>query len=99
MLGLYLIFSNSPDKLKLSILTVVLPFIIYGFVRLLFRIISKNASKKVILIFSYFFLVACTLGIVMAFVSYITNFPNGYSPTISAELAVIFAILDYNSKI
>ena len=44
LLLLYLIFGNSEGKISTLILSLVLPLIIYGFVRLLFRLINVNMS-------------------------------------------------------
>ena len=43
---LALIFGNREDKLIVLILSLVIPFVIYGFMRLAYKIVSINASRK-----------------------------------------------------
>lgn len=100
LLGIFLIFGNSNDKVLFLILSVVLPFIIYGFIRLLFFVISKNAPLKIMTIFSYFFIFACVLGLILSVIPYfIMQFPNGYSPIMPCLFAAIIGVLDYNTKL
>ena len=51
-----LIFGNGEDKLLVLILSLIIPFVIYGFVRLMYKVVSINASFKVMCFFYYFFL-------------------------------------------
>ncbi len=100
LLGIFLIFGNSNDKVLFLILSVVLPFIIYGFIRLLFFAISKIAPLKIMTIFSYFFIIACVLGLILTVIPYfIMHFPNGYSPIMSCLFATVTGVLDYNIKL
>ena len=89
-----LIFGNAEDKLKILILSLVTPFVIYGFVRLMYKVVIINASFEVMRFFYYFFLVGGLLGTVMMVVGFIGGFPNGLSPTLGACGALIIATLD-----
>lgn len=95
---LTLIFGNGEDKLLVLILSLVIPFVIYGFVRLIYKVVSINASFKVMCFFYYFFLVVGLLGTFMVFVEFIGGFPNGLSPTLGACGAFIIATLDSAKK-
>ena len=93
-----LIFGNREDKLMVLILSLIIPFVVYGFVRLMYKVVHINASPKVIAFFYYFFLVGGLLGTLMMIVEFISGFPNGLSPTLSACGAMIIATLDSAKK-
>ena len=93
-----LIFGNREDKLMVLVLSLIIPFVIYGFVRLMYKIVSINASLKVMRFFYYFFLVGGLLGTLMMIVEFIGGFPNGLSPTLGACGAMIIATLDSAKK-
>ena len=95
---LALIFGNGEDKLMVLILSLVIPFVIYGFVRLMYKVVSINASFKAMCFFYHFFLVAGLLGTVMMLIEFIGGFPNGLSPTLGACGAMIIATLDSAKK-
>ena len=95
---LALIFGNREDKMMVLILSLVIPFVIYGFVRLMYKIVSINASLKVMRFFYCFFLMGGSLGTIMMFVEFISGFPNGLSPTLGACGAMIIATLDSAKK-
>ena len=95
---LALIFGNNEDKLMVLILSLVIPFVIYGFVRLMYKVVHINASPQVMSFFYYFFLVGGLLGTVMMLVEFISGFPNGLSPTLGACGAMIIATLDSAKK-
>ena len=95
---LELIFGNREDKLMVLILSLVIPFVIYGFVRLMYKVVSINASFKAMRFFYYFFLASGLLGTVMMLVEFISGFPNGLSPTFGACGAMIIATLDNAKK-
>ena len=90
---LYLILGSGEDKIKILVLTPVLPFILYGFVRLIFKVVRMNAPLKAILFFVYFFLIVGTLGILMMSVEFISGFPNALSPTLGGSMGLIVAVL------
>ncbi len=96
---LALIFGDREDKLMVLILSLIIPFVIYGFMRLMYKIVSINASFKAMCFFYYFFLVGGLLGTVMMIVEFISGFPNGLSPTLGACGAMIIATLDSAKKI
>ena len=93
-----LIFGNAENKVMVLVLSLVIPFVIYGFVRLMYKIVSINASFKIMCFFYYFFLIGGLLGTVMMFVEFIGEFPNGLSPTLGALGALIIATLDSAKK-
>ena len=95
---LALIFGNNEDKLKILILSLVIPFVVYGLVRLMYKVVHINASPKVMSFFYYFFLVGGLLGTVMMLVEFIGGFPNGLSPALGACGAMIIATLDSAKK-
>lgn len=93
-----LIFGNREDKVMVLVLSLIIPFVIYGFVRLMYKIVSINASLKVMRFFYYFFLMGGSLGTIMMFVEFISGFPNGLSPTLGACGALILVTLDSSKK-
>ena len=93
-----LIFGNREDKVMVLILSLIIPFVVYGFVRLMYRVVSINASFKTMYFFYYFFLIGGSLGTVMMFVEFIGGFPNGLFPTLGACGALIIATLDSAKK-
>ena len=95
---LTLIFGNREDKVMVLILSLIIPFVIYGFVRLGYRVVSINASFKTMCFFYYFFLIGGSHGTVMMFVEFVAGFPNGLSPTLGACGALIIATLDNAKK-
>ena len=95
---LALIFGNNEDKLMVLILSLIIPFVVYGFVRLMYKVVSINASFKTVRFFYYFFLIGGLLGTVMMFVEFVAGFPNGLSPTLGACGALIIATLDNAKK-
>ena len=64
----------------------------------MYKIVSINASLKVMCFFYYFFLVGGLLGTAMMLVEFISGFPNGLSPTLGACGAMIIATLDSAKK-
>ena len=95
---LALIFGNREDKLMVLILYLIIPFVVYGFVRLMYKVVHINASPKMMSFFYYFFLVGGLIGTVMMLVEFIGGFPNGLSPTLGACGAMIIATLDSAKK-
>ena len=95
---LALIFGNREDKLMVLILSLVTPFVIYGFVRLMYKIVSINASLKAMSFFYHFFLAVGAFATVMMIVEFVGGFPNGLSPTLGACGAMIVATLDSAKK-
>ena len=95
---LALIFGNREDKLMVLILSLIIPFVVYGFVRLMYKVVHINASLKVMSFFYYFFLAGGLLGTLMMIVEFISGFPNGLSPTLGACGAMIIATLDSAKK-
>ena len=93
-----LIFGNREDKVMVLILFLITPFVVYGFARLMYKVVSINASFKTMCFFYYFFLIGGLLGTVMMFVEFIGEFPNGLSPTLGAFGALIIATLDSAKK-
>jgi hypothetical protein len=95
---LALIFGDNEDKLKILILSLIIPFVVYGLVRLMYKAVHISASPKVMSFFYYFYLVGGLLGTVMMIVEFIGGFPNGLSPVLGACGALIIATLDSAKK-
>ena len=95
---LTLIFGNGEDKVMVLVLSLILPLVIYGFVRLMFKIVRINAPLKFMKFGVYFFLIMGALGVVMDIIRFITGFPNGLSPTLAACLGLIIAVLNEAKK-
>ena len=95
---LTLIFGNGEDKVMVLVLSLVLPFVMYGFVRLMYKVIELNASPNVMLFFFCFFLIGGSLSVLMDVIRYIAYFPNGLSPVLGAEAGAVIATLDHAKK-
>ena len=93
-----LIFGNREDKLMILFLSLIIPFVIYGFLRLMYKVVSINASLKVMSFFYYIFLAVGSFATVMMIVEFIGGFPNGLSPALGACGALISATLDSAKK-
>lgn len=92
--GAFFIFGESEDKVRISVMSVLIPVIVYVFARLGFRMIIRNPitpSKYVDILFV--FLTACfTLGFLMPVMTYFFDFPNMFSPTFSCVVAAFAGI-------
>lgn len=97
-LVLYLILSSGEDKLLMLVLSLVLPLIIYGFIRLLGKIVRPHAPASALKIGTYFFMIAGMIGALVCLVAFVTNFPNGFSPGITVCFALALAALDEAKK-
>ena len=95
---LTLIFGNGEDKITVLVLSLVLPLVIYGFIRLAFKVVRIHAPLKFIRFATYFFLIFGALGAVLDAISFIIGFPNGLSPTLGACFALVIAMLDEAKK-
>ena len=91
-----LIFGNREDKVTVLVLSLVMPFIIYGLIRLMYKIIGK--SCKTMSFFFGFFLLIGSLGTLMMIFEFIRSFPNGLSPSLGALFGLIAATLDGAKK-
>jgi hypothetical protein len=80
------------------VLSLVFPFVIYGFVRLVFKIVRINAPLKFVKFGVCFFLIVGVFCVVMDIVYFITGFPNGLSPMLTACLGMMIAVLDEARK-
>jgi len=95
---LFLILGDYSDKVTLLVITPILPIVIYAFVRVMFIVIGKNASTKVMAMYVYFFLVAGLLGSVVSIVEFFTGFPDAFSPAIGGCIGLVIGILDVAKK-
>ena len=95
---LTLIFGNGDDKVRVLVLSILLPFVMYGALRLGFKVVRINASLKYIKFCICFFLFFGVLGVVMEAICFITGFPNGFSPTLTICFGIIIAVLDEAKK-
>ena len=96
--ALTLIFGNGADKVELLILSLIMPFVVYGFMRLNYKIMKNNASDKIIRIFYYFFLINGAIILISMIVEFIKWFPNGFTIAFGVCQAVIIATLDDAKK-
>lgn len=95
---LTLIFSNSEEKFRLMIISVVAPWLFYGGLRLAFTASRIYGSLKYIKLGVRFFFFVSALAIPVSFVSFILNFPNGLSPTLFIFMAIFICVLDEEKK-
>ncbi len=93
-----LIFGNAESKTVIPVLSLIIPFVTYGFMRLMFKVVRINAPLKYMKFIVRFFLIAVTLGLIMMLVEFAAGFPNGFSPTLSACMGVIIGALDEEKK-
>ena len=93
-----LIFGNAESKTAILVLSLIIPFVTYGFMRLMFKVVRINAPLKYMKFIVRFFLIAVTLGLIMMLVEFAAGFPNGFSPTLSACMGVIIGALDEEKK-
>jgi len=87
--SLFLVFGNSEDKIRISVISFFISAIVYFFSRFGFRMIVKNPiapSKYVDILFV--FLTACfALGFLMLVITYFFDFPNMFSPSFACVVA------------
>ena len=95
---LTLIYGNSEDKIMILILSLILPLVVYGFGRLMFKVVRITAPLKFIKFGIYFFLIFSMFSLVTGMAYFITDFPNGFSPVLTAFLGMIVAMLDEAKK-
>ncbi len=98
-LGLFLVLGDSDEKIKLTAVTAIVALLFYGFIRLGFPVILKNASKRTVTVFSYFFLICGSTVVVLSVLSFcFSGFPNGYNPSGAGALTLAIGVLDFNKK-
>lgn len=95
---LTLIFCNSADKSELLILSIIMPFVVYGFVRLMYKIVKINAPLKIMRVFYGIFLINGAIITLSMIVEFIKWFPNGFTIAFGVSGAVIIATLDDAKK-
>lgn len=93
-----LVFGNTDDKVIVVILSFIVPSIIYGFIRLIYKIIRITASLKSMAFFYAIFLFFGAFGIIMMLIEYITWFPNGLTIGLGSSQAIFIAALDEIKK-
>ncbi len=93
-----LVLGNAEDKVIVLILTPVFPFVVYGFARLMFKLIKIKAPAKVMKFFVCFFLIVSTVVIALDIIGFISGFPNGLSPSVGAFMGLMVAVLDEAKK-
>lgn len=94
----YLIFGNNGEKIKYLVLTVLLAPLVYGFIKIGFKLILSFGTIKIIRVYMWFFLICGFFGYIMTAVGFITGFPNGFNPAMSAIIGLIFGVLDVAKK-
>ena len=95
---LTLIFGNSANKSELLILSIIMQFVVYGFVRLMYKIVKINAPLKIKRVFYGFFLINGAIITLSMIVEFIKWFPNGFTIAFGVSGAVIIATLDDAKK-
>ena len=95
---LYLILGNGEDKLLMLVLSLVLPLIIYGFIRLLGKIVRQHAPASALKIGAYFLMIVGAIGALLSLGAFVTEFPDGFSPGITVCFALALAALDEAKK-
>lgn len=90
---LYLLFGGGEQKNAMLVLTPVLAVVFYGFLRLILKVVGKNASPKIMAVFVCFFLIAGTIGFLMMLLEYIGGFPNGLTASLGGCAGVLAAAL------
>ena len=91
----YLIFGSGEKKTELLILGFILPLVAYGFMRLTFKIVMTNASERIRTFAAWFFLISGTVGLIfVGLLTFIRDFPNGFSPVIGVLMGMMVAVLD-----
>jgi len=93
-----LFFDNKEDKATIIIASLVLPLIIYGFTRLMFKVVRIKASLKYIKTLVIFFIIGSIFSIVMSLKNFATDFPNGLSPILTADFGMLVALIDEAKK-
>lgn len=89
-----LIFCRSTDKVMILVTAWVVPALIYGFIRLCFKIIGRRAPQKYIGMAMGFFAGSGLVGIVVCLVGYVTRFPNADFIALGGCIGLILGILD-----
>lgn len=94
----YLFFGKGEDKIMFLVLTPCLPAVVYGFIRLTFKVVSINASVKYLNFITWFFLIMGTLGIIIDLIYFINRFPDALSPSIGACMGLVLGVLTEAKK-
>lgn len=89
----YLIFGNEGNKLTNLILTPILPFLVYIFMRLVFKVIRTTASPGILEMFLRFFFIVGSLGALIMTIGFILSFPNSLSPSLGGCMGMIIAAI------
>lgn len=91
----YLILGSEEKKTELLILGLVFPPVAYGLMRLAFKIVMINASERIRTFASWFFLISGAVGLIfVGLLTFIRDFPNGFSPVIGVLMGMMVAVLD-----
>ena len=96
--SLTMIFGNREDKILVLVLSLIVPALSYGLVRLMYKIVGINSSFKIMHFFFWFFLIMGIFSFVMMIVEYVGGFPNGLSPILGIWGVLIVATLDAAKK-
>ena len=96
---LTLVFGNREDKIVVLVLSVIMPFVLYGFMRLMLKVVGYNAPLKVIKLMFAFFLIVGAFMTVMGVIEFISGYPNGLSPFFATCIGMITGILDEINKL
>ncbi len=92
-------YGDIEDRGTMFILSIIVPFLMYGFVRFMFKVVLGNASLKTVSFYAWFFIIGCTLGLLLSLGAYVMDFPNSFSPSNTAMIGVVIGVLDAMDKI
>ncbi len=98
LLVLYAIWGSGEDKTTLLVATFICPLILYGFARIMFKIIGITASPKVVNFYLHFFLICGMWATVALMIGFITKFPNDYTVSLGLSMTMVIAVLDDAKK-
>ncbi len=90
---LTLIFTKADGKLRFLVLSLVIPVVVYVFMRLAYKVVFAYATYELARIFIWFFIIGGTIMTVSDTLKCIIDFPNDLSFTLGASMAVIIASL------
>ena len=96
---LSLIFCDRSDMVEIFVLTPLVTFLFYFFLRFAFKIIGMHATTKVLKIYAYFFIFAGFLGSIVSIIGFLKGFPNDFSSTIGTCFSIVIGAIDSAKKV
>ncbi len=96
--ALALFFDSRENKTVVLVLSVVGPLIIYGFIKLMFKIMRKVAYPQYVKVIVRLILAVAIIGVVIMLINFIIGFPNALSPSLPMGMATVIAMLEEEKK-